>query len=706
MDIQKNTHIKNLFLDPNNYRFIDNEDYEKIEDNELFDSIYQKRTFNFLEKKGLKDLEDSFKKNGYLPVDIIQVKEIEKNKFLVIEGNRRVATLKELWKKYEKDNSINLGKLNPSIFKKIPITYYEDIKDETHHLILMGLKHISGNKKWGAYNEALLVRNLQIQHNMNQNEIIKSLAISKQELMKILRSLALIDKYKRSEFGDQFKSSMYSIFQSLTSSPKIRSWIDIDDEDMSIKNRVNSDRLFSWISEVEEIDEETKDTIKLDRIISTSSEAKNLAKIIDDNKAIEEMEESRSFVQGFSISETANKDRVNNLLNNIENKFIEVSKLSAFFDKRVEDRLEIIIEKINKVKELKKESLLTSSNQDSEIFMNFKSIALSEIEIVKYKKLVNLKIENLNRINIFAGVNNSGKTSLLEAIELLLNQNDIYNFLDIQKRRGKFIKLNPLWLNIEFNFNIELKGVFNYAPIFVKIDKIKEENENLNKDLYLSTIEIDSNFGDENLKSSVRLFEDKNEKFYKTIKIVCNNSYSSPFSIQNKSNLEKHYARSVNKDILNDILDFIKDNIDENLKDIRFTKEYIETFKVNHKDFTIDLSNFGEGLQRVFYIALQFASAENGVLLIDELENGIHYSLLEKFTEFIQKLAIKLNVQVFLTTHSKEAIEAFVNNQFENDDISYNLIVENKRANKIQIINYNSKLLFEELEDNQEIRGW
>ena len=81
----------------------------------------------------------------------------------------------------------------------------------------------------GAYNEALLVRNLQTQHKMFNDEIIKSLAISKQELMKILRSLALIDKYKKSEFGDQFKSSMYSIFQSLTSAPKIRNWLDLDD---------------------------------------------------------------------------------------------------------------------------------------------------------------------------------------------------------------------------------------------------------------------------------------------------------------------------------------------------------------------------------------------------------------------------------------------------------------------------------------------
>jgi len=115
---------------------------------------------------------------------------------------------------------------------------------------------------------------------------------------------------------------------------------------------------------------------------------------------------------------------------------------------------------------------------------------------------------------------------------------------------------------------------------------------------------------------------------------------------------------------------------------------------------------FGEGLQRVFYIALQFASAKNGVILIDELENGLHYTLLESFTKFIQELAIKLNVQVFLTTHSKETIEAFVTNGFKNEDINFYRLTENRRTNKINAIKYDSKLLIEEFEDNQEVRGW
>ena len=59
-------------------------------------------------------------------------------------------------------------------------------------------------------------------------------------------------------------------------------------------------------------------------------------------------------------------------------------------------------------------------------------------------------------------------------------------------------------------------------------------------------------------------------------------------------------------------------------------------------------------------------SAE-GVLLVDEFENAIHTELLMEFTRLVQDLAVQLNVQVFLSTHSKEAIDAFVLNGYRTD---------------------------------------
>jgi len=91
--IKRSNHLKNLYLDLNNYRFVDDKDYKKIDENNLLNEKIQKRTRNFIEgnkRSNIKDLITSFKSNGFIKVDIIQVRDLGNNNYLVIEGNRRV----------------------------------------------------------------------------------------------------------------------------------------------------------------------------------------------------------------------------------------------------------------------------------------------------------------------------------------------------------------------------------------------------------------------------------------------------------------------------------------------------------------------------------------------------------------------------------------------------------------------------------------
>ena len=56
--------------------------------------------------------------------------------------------------------------------------------------------------------------------------------------------------------------------------------------------------------------------------------------------------------------------------------------------------------------------------------------------------------------------------------------------------------------------------------------------------------------------------------------------------------------------------------------------------------------------------------------VVDEFENAIHTELLRDFTRFVQELAVELNVQVFLSTHSKETIDAFLLNDYRVEDVA------------------------------------
>lgn len=73
----------------------------------------------------------------------------------------------------------------------------------------------------------------------------------------------------------------------------------------------------------------------------------------------------------------------------------------------------------------------------------------------------------------------------------------------------------------------------------------------------------------------------------------------------------------------------------------------------------IPLRSLGDGMNRLFGIALAMVNARDGLLLVDEIENGVHYSVQSKLWNFIVQLAARLNVQVFATTHSWDCITAF-----------------------------------------------
>ena len=72
------------------------------------------------------------------------------------------------------------------------------------------------------------------------------------------------------------------------------------------------------------------------------------------------------------------------------------------------------------------------------------------------------------------------------------------------------------------------------------------------------------------------------------------------------------------------------------------------------------LSSYGDGVKKVLSIASGIARAVNGVLLIDEVETAIHSRYFEDIFRFIASACRKFDVQVFITSHSIEAIDGFL----------------------------------------------
>lgn len=81
--------------------------------------------------------------------------------------------------------------------------------------------------------------------------------------------------------------------------------------------------------------------------------------------------------------------------------------------------------------------------------------------------------------------------------------------------------------------------------------------------------------------------------------------------------------------------------------------------KLSNCEAPVTLGSLGDGMVRVLQLALKLFPAKGGLFLIDEFENGLHYSVQEKIWALLFEMATKLDVQIFATTHSWDCIESF-----------------------------------------------
>jgi predicted ATPase len=677
--------LKNLFLDPNNYRFVDHEDYLPVPPENIPSEEVQRRTTSFLlgdSTDGIRDLLTSFRKNGWLPIDQIQVRELSKGKFLVVEGNRRVAALKYLQRRHE-ESAVDLGALSSDFFSAVPVVIYEEAS-AAQHLVVMGLAHIAGKKKWPPLNQARALRELITKHGWSEDDTRQALGIEKRDLRRALGALALADAYAASEFGDQMTTMKYNLFREIVASPALRSWIDWDQTSYRAGRPENLERLFAWVSKeaTQDEDDQPANNHSTDPAISTGEDVRELARIISDESALRELDESRRLSVATFSSRQVVESKLGECVSRIND---SVGVLFNHVGKLTDDHLASIEEVQRKLRGLlssrdRQPVLLGAASERTSINASrqghFKSISLE-----RYRRFSHLQIDGLRRVNLFVGANNAGKTSLLEAVQLLACQNDVSAILEIAQRRGKLHDDPPPgWLKEQIATESRLSGKFDEVSAnqaSVQITNRINGGDVEDKTGYVTTIEITADYGGILQRSVTHLFE-RRERItrYATCRVLCPVVFSSPFTQHNTTFLASLFAKSVEAGVKKDVVSFIQERIDSNLKDIdQTTAPYSRNFTrflVEHEAIrpAPDISQFGEGLQRIFQIGLLFAYAKDGVVLIDEFENAIHFSLLRSFSRLVQELAVRFNVQVFITSHSKECLDAFVQNDFLLSDVA------------------------------------
>jgi len=219
--------VSRLLLDPNNYRFLDRRKFKKRSSNRFHDRTVQRTTLDSLEQAyQLDELKHSIITNGYVPMERIIVVHYpaKSGYYLVVEGNRRVASLQSILKE-EAEGVRELTSAQRSSFSKIPCAVLKSSGTSLKHAerIIMGIRHIAGPREWGAYQQALLVTELKDDDGLEFKEIGETLGIPSTEAARRYRAIRALKQMENDElFSKKAEPAFYRLFHELIALPEVR----------------------------------------------------------------------------------------------------------------------------------------------------------------------------------------------------------------------------------------------------------------------------------------------------------------------------------------------------------------------------------------------------------------------------------------------------------------------------------------------------
>jgi len=301
------------------------------------------------------------------------------------------------------------------------------------------------------------------------------------------------------------------------------------------------------------------------------------------------------------------------------------------------------------------------------------------INIKNLRAITELKINNFGQVNLFVGQNGCGKTTILEALFFLIGATNPHLLIKVNSIRGLSVLSNLLWPTYFHKMKdtkpIEIIGeLFNskeckkltISPIkdqdletkHITSDIIKIENgESMESDEIngLKLTCIDSENASEIIESSIFL---KNGKL-ETPGLKKPNIQGYFIGPSMASDWRESFDKTQHKMKEKDVVSLLQE-IDSKITDLRLNQVGMLQANIG-LDELIPINLMGGGILKYLTVALAMLNYKDGIVLIDEIENGLHHSAQETLWQAIFSWARQLNVQVFATTHSYECINAFRN---------------------------------------------
>lgn len=258
---EKALSINKLYLDPNNPRFWTEKTTRDIADRRIVQDDIQARALKNIENHGVEELMHSILRNGFLRLDRIVVREIEghADKYVAVEGNRRLAALKILRERIEDETIDEEGITDEdleslkSATEEIQVLVYNGQDRQRISWTLQGIRHISGIKEWAPAQRAKLVAEQIEQHNLRFREAGQKFGLSAQAIGRLYRAYKALEQMRHDdEFQSKARNNYFTLFEEAYRNIEVRNWLEWNESKSKFLNEDRRKQFYSWIVPDEE----------------------------------------------------------------------------------------------------------------------------------------------------------------------------------------------------------------------------------------------------------------------------------------------------------------------------------------------------------------------------------------------------------------------------------------------------------------------
>lgn len=342
--------LSSLYLDPNNPRFWSEAAKRPVSDKKTVDESIQNNTFRSISKHGVEELFFSILRNGFLPLDRLVVRklDVDGDAYVVLEGNRRLAALRELHDRVQND-AVDPEDASEEYLEKIvqsttevEVLLYEGEADSDISWLLQGIRHISGIKEWQPAQRAKLVADQIDDKGVGLREVGQMFGLSAIAVGRLYRAFKGLEQMKGdAEYSRKADNSYFSLFEEAYRNQTVRKWLAWSDEESAFTDIDNLRTFYAWISPDEENDDRRRlHDPKHVKALATVIEAgkPSLMTKIDDHELAIEVAREIAENEETSVDWEAVHERILRLLNDIPNSAFQTNpeKYLTSLDKIVE----------------------------------------------------------------------------------------------------------------------------------------------------------------------------------------------------------------------------------------------------------------------------------------------------------------------------------------------------------------------------------